>query len=128
MNAIGVVSIGFGVLLALFLGPVVLHSFLSGASMSRIHGEVRDNLPTKILLSISTLLGVVIASLVGVPLLVSNILVSLIAGILLYVIAREFLPEKKDGRPFYFIIGLAVFMGISLLLNNGNHQEILWVR
>jgi len=48
-------------------------------------------------------------------------LVSLIAGILLYVIVREFLPEKKEGRPLYFIIGIAVFMGISLLLNNSNH-------
>ena len=105
----------------LFLVPVVLHSFLSGASMSSIHGEVRENLPTKILLSISTLLGVVIALLVGIPPLASNILVSLIAGILLYVIAREFLPEKEEGRPFYFIVGLVLFVGISLLLNNGNH-------
>jgi len=102
-----------------FLVPVVLHSFLSGASMSSIHGEVRENLPTKILLSLSTLMGLVIALLLGVRPIVSNILISVIAGILLYVIVREFLPEKEEGRPLYFILGLTAFIALDLLLRNG---------
>jgi zinc transporter ZupT len=106
---------------ALFLVPVALHSFLSGASMSSIHGDVRESLPTKFLLSISTLAGLVVALFIGIPPTASNILVSLIAGILLYVIVREFLPDKTEGRPLYFIIGLAVFVGVSLLLNNTDH-------
>ena len=63
----------------------------------------------KIALSFSTFLGVIFAILIHVPPVINNILISFIAGILLYIIVKEFLPEKKNGQPLFFIIGLALF-------------------
>ena len=64
----------------------------------------------KIALSLSTLLGVIFAILIQVPAVLNNILISFIAGILLYIIVKEFLPEKNEGQPIFFIIGLVPFV------------------
>jgi len=63
----------------------------------------------KIALSLYTTLGVIFAILIQVPAVLNNILISFIAGILLYIIVKEFLPEKNEGQPIFFIIGLALF-------------------
>lgn len=100
----------------LFLIPVALHAGLSTASLSRIHGEIREKLWAKIALSISSFLGVGFAILVPIPLLVDNILLSLIAGVLLYIIVKEFLPEKKKGQPLFFILGITLFFAFKLIM------------
>ncbi len=94
---------------SLFMIPIVLHAGLSTASLARIHGEIRESTFIKIALSLSTLLGVIFAILIHVPSVINNILISFIAGILLYIIVNEFLPEKKKGQPIFFLIGLALF-------------------
>jgi zinc transporter ZupT len=100
----------------LFLIPVALHAGLSTASLSRIHGEIRERIWPKIALSSSSLLGVVFATLVPIPSLVDNILTSLIAGVLLYIIVKEFLPEKKKGQPLFFIFGIILFFAFILII------------
>ncbi len=94
---------------SLFMIPIALHAGLSTASLAQIHGEIRESFLLKTTLSLSALLGVVFAILIQVPAVLNNILISFIAGILLYIIVKEFLPEKKKGQPLFFIIGLALF-------------------
>lgn len=94
---------------SLFMIPIALHAGLSTASLARIHGEIRESFSLKTTLSLSTLLGVIFAILIQVPVVLNNILISFIAGILLYIIVKEFLPEKKKGQPLFFVIGLALF-------------------
>ena len=100
----------------LFMFPVALHTGLSQASLSKIHGEIRENIPIKIILSLSTLLGVVFAILVHVPDIMNNILVSFISGVLLYIIVKEFLPGKEKGRPLFFVLGLVLFSTLNVIL------------
>ena len=57
---------------------------------------------------------------VQVPIVVDNILVSLIAGVLLYIIVREFIPQEEKGEPVFFVIGLVLFCAFSLLLTGGH--------
>lgn len=101
---------------SLFLIPVALHAGLSTASLSEIHGEIRESLLARIVLSVSTLLGVAFALLVSMPLVVSNILIGLIAGALLYIIVKEFLPEREKGQPLFFLLGLVLFSGLKILI------------
>ncbi len=101
----------------LFMIPIALHAALSTASLGQIHGDIRESFFAKTALSFSTLLGVVFATLIFIPKIVDNILVSMIAGILLYILVKEFLPEKKKGQPLFFVLGLALFVIISLILN-----------
>ena len=70
----------------------------------------------KIALFLSTSLGVIFAILLRVPAALNNILISFIAGILLYIIVKEFLPEKKKGQPSLFIIGLPLFFVFYLFI------------
>jgi zinc transporter ZupT len=88
--------------------------------MSSIHGEVRERTVTKVLLSISSLLGIIFAAVVVIPVMVDNILVSLIAGVLLYIIVREFIPEKEKGQPAFFVIGVVLFLAVSLITTTGH--------
>ncbi len=70
----------------------------------------------KIALFLSTTLGVIFAILIRVPAILNNILISFIAGILLYIMIKEFLPEKKKGQPIFFIIGLAPFFVFHIFI------------
>jgi zinc transporter ZupT len=100
----------------LFAVPVGLHAALSSASLSEIHGDMRESLLAKIVLSFSTILGVAFAAFVRVPGLALNILVSLIAGVMLYIIVKEFLPEGERGQPVFFVIGLVLFSVFNYVL------------
>jgi zinc transporter ZupT len=100
----------------LFAVPVGLHAGLSSASLSEIHGDMRESLLAKIVLSLSTILGVGFAAIVGVPSLVRNILVSLIAGVMLYIIVKELLPEKEKGQPIFFVVGVVLFSAVNYAL------------
>jgi zinc transporter ZupT len=100
----------------LFFIPIALHASLSTASLSEIHGDIRESRITKILLSLSTLFGVIFALLVPIPTSLDNIFVSVIAGILLYIIVKEFLPEKDKGQPMFFLFGLLLFIGFYVIL------------
>ena len=98
-----------------FMVPITLHAGLSTASLARIHGEIRETAWIKTILSLSTLLGVIFGAIVYVPHILNNIFVSFIAGVLLYILVKEFLPDKEKGQPLFFIIGMALFVIFSLL-------------
>ena len=102
----------------LFSVPIALHSALSTASLSQIHGDIRESFGTKILLSSSTILGVIFALFVSIPEFLDNIFVSMIAGILLYIIVKEFLPEKEKGQPMFFFFGILLFIGFYIILEH----------
>lgn len=101
---------------AFFLFPIIIHAGLSSASLAQIHGRLRENFWRKIALSLSPLLGVILAILFTIPLVLNNILISLIAGALLYIMVKEFLPEKKEGQPLFFVLGMILFIFINLMI------------
>ncbi len=101
---------------SLFVIPVALHIGVSTVSLSKIHGEIRESIFIKVILSLSTLLGVVFAILMHIPDTVNNILVSFIAGVLLFIIVKEFLPEKEKGKPLFFLFGLLLFCVINIVI------------
>ncbi len=100
----------------LFLIPIALHAMLSTASMSNIHRGAVESTAAKVLLSGSTLYGVLFGLLVKIPRMVDNILTSLVAGVLLYIIVREFIPEREKGEPAFFVVGLAIYVIVAVLL------------
>ena len=93
----------------LFVFPVSIHAGLSSASLSEIHGRFKPTLWERLLLSLATPTGVLAAFTIHLPPVLQNITISGIAGVLLYVFVKEFLPEKEKGQPLLFILGLLVF-------------------
>jgi zinc transporter ZupT len=104
----------------LFLVPVAFHAGLSTASLSGIHGDMRQRASVRVFLSLSTLLGVVFAVFIPIPPALELGLVSFVAGVLLYIIVREFLPQKEKGEPAYFVLGLLVFAIVNLAIPVAN--------
>lgn len=104
----------------LFLVPVAFHAGLSTASLSGIHDDMMELKFVRVLLSISTLLGVVFAALIRIPPALELSLVSFVAGVLLYIIVREFLPQKEKGEPAYFVLGLLLFAAVNLAIPVAN--------
>jgi len=90
--------------------------YLLLTSLAQIHGRLRENIWSKTALALSPLLGVILAILFSIPLVLNNILVSLIAGALLYIMVKEFLPEKKEGQPLFFVLGMALFILVNLII------------
>ncbi len=102
----------------LFLIPITLHAGLSSASLARIHGPHRERLWVKLTLSLSPLLGTALATVISIPPNLNNIFISTIAGALLYIIVKEFLPEREKGQPFYFALGVALFVLVIFILRS----------
>lgn len=70
----------------------------------------------KAFLSSSALLGSVVAIFINLGLVYDLILLGIVGGALLYTIIRESLPKEREGRPFYFVIGVLLFSVLVLLL------------
>jgi zinc transporter ZupT len=101
----------------LFVIPVALHSGLIGSSLSEIHGQFAPSFPEKLSLSLAAPLGVVFASVLPLTPILHNVVISGISGIMLYVFVREFLPEKENGQPLFFIFGLILFYILMQLIH-----------
>jgi zinc transporter ZupT len=101
----------------LFIIPVALHAALIGASLAEVHGQFSPSRFEKIVISLGVPLGVISASLMPVTALVYNIVISGIAGVMLYVFVREFLPEREQGQPLFFVLGLVTFFALMQLLH-----------
>lgn len=100
----------------LFVFPVMLHAGLSSASLSEIHGRFSQNTRERILLALAAPAGVLVTFVFPLPLSMHNITISAIAGILLYVFVKEFLPEREKGQPIFFILGLILFYLVLTLI------------
>ncbi|MBI4021263.1 MAG: hypothetical protein HY369_03400, partial [Candidatus Aenigmarchaeota archaeon] len=83
---------------------VLLYTMLSTLPVTppKIHGM-------KLLLSASTLLGVVFASLVAVPEVVQTGLLGVVIGTLLFTVIGHSLPVGRHGKPLYFILGTVAY-------------------
>ncbi|MBD3352239.1 MAG: hypothetical protein GF364_12195 [Candidatus Lokiarchaeota archaeon] len=80
----------------------------------------------RIIIAISSLLGIILGIIFEFfyPLSVEFIylLYSFIAGVIMYIIIREILPEREKGNPKSFIISFVLFMIFVLILNIIEHK------
>jgi len=101
---------------AMFLIPIFFHSAVSGASLKGIHISIREKNIMKVLLSCSTLLGVIIGSVFFVPQQLLNFMLGFVVGAFLYIVIRDSLPRETKGDAIYFISGLIVYTVIIFLI------------
>ncbi len=100
----------------MFLIPVFFHSAVSGASLKGIHVSIRERNLLKVLLSCSTLMGVLIGSLFLIPQHVLNSVLGFVAGAFLYIVIRDSLPRETRGDILYFVSGIAIYTAIIFLI------------
>nr|NIO19738.1 hypothetical protein [Candidatus Aenigmarchaeota archaeon] len=93
----------------LFFIPILFHTAVSSASLKGIHVSIRERIILKIILSCSTLFGVLLAYSVLIPLNVLHALLGFIVGSLLYIVIRDSIPKETVGKAIYFVLGVVVY-------------------
>lgn len=93
----------------LFFVPILFHTAVSSASLKGVHISIRERIMLKIVLSCSTLFGVLIAYFVMVPSHILHALLGFVVGSLLYVVIRDSIPKETVGKAIYFVLGVVVY-------------------
>jgi len=93
----------------LFLGPVIFYGAVSKISFDKVHIKIREKSFLRIVLSLSTLLGVLVSPFVLNSLLLYHILLAVIVGAFFYIAIMDFVPEGPRGKTKYFLSGLSLY-------------------
>jgi len=100
----------------LFFIPILFYTLASQVSLSNLHAHVTEKLFLRMLLSGSTLFGVIFASIVSVSQTLHYSLLAFIAGALLYNVMVEVVPKEKEGDILFFIFGSISYIILIFLL------------
>ena len=95
--------------------PIFLHTVSSSISMQHIHESAKTG-TNKIILSLSTLLGVIVAVVLQVERDVEGAILALLLGMLLYIGIRDFIPREEKGYPILFLVGVGLVMLFWLVI------------
>jgi hypothetical protein len=97
----------------LFFIPLLFITGMSSVSLKGIHGRIRQKSAVKIVLSVSTLLGILVSLFFPVTPAISSILLGFVTGALLFIVIVDSIPKERKGEPVFFILGVALY---SLLI------------
>ncbi|PIN85241.1 MAG: hypothetical protein COV47_03225 [Candidatus Diapherotrites archaeon CG11_big_fil_rev_8_21_14_0_20_37_9] len=107
-------SVLFG--FALFIS-FLLHTVSSSISLTHIDDYFKKVPGLGLLLAISPMIGVLFAELMKPDKIIFHSAFSFVIGALLYISIRDMLPEEKEGRIGYFLIGFATGLAIVYSIN-----------
>ncbi len=102
-----------GIYLMLVFVPLALHTISSSLAMEAIYFKARSY-TLKVLLSLSTVVGALVAMLIVPFGIFYYAFFSLALGALFYIGVRDMLPLKR-GRPFFFVLGAAINFALFAL-------------
>jgi zinc transporter ZupT len=95
--------------------PIFLHTISSSIALDHIDKRAKTKLK-KVVLSGSPFIGVIIALIFEVKETILAVSLSLILGMLLYIVNRDILPGGKRGHPKMFILGVSIVVAIWALI------------
>lgn len=96
--------------------PILFHTSISIASLNQIHKNIKENTLVRLILSVSTLLGILIAIYFLISTNIINILLGFVGGTLFYIVIREEIPKERQEKTKYFILGLLIYTLLILML------------
>lgn len=94
---------------ALFFLPILFYSSVGLIALEKIHSRVWERPYVKLLLSASTLVGVLVADLLLSFESFFSLLFGFVVGIFLYIALIDFVPREAKGKPAYFALGVLVY-------------------
>jgi zinc transporter ZupT len=95
--------------------PIFLHTISSSIALDHIDKRAKTKLK-KVVLSSSPFIGVIIALIFEVKETILAVSLSLILGMLLYIVNRDILPGGKRGHPKMFILGVSIVVAIWAII------------
>jgi zinc transporter ZupT len=100
----------------LFFIPLLMHSSVSSTSLNEIHGSIRTVGIYKIVLSLSTLIGVFVMYFISPPPFTFDVLLGIVIGALIYIVMRDAMPKARKARPKEFLAGVLFYSFIIFVL------------
>lgn len=94
---------------SLFLVPIISYIAVGQVSLKEIHAKVVEKNAVKVLLSISTLIGIIEALYFPLPANVFYSMLGFIGGAMLYHVMRENIPTESEGNGFWFLVGALLY-------------------
>ena len=95
--------------------PFFIHTLASTITLEQIHTTSGKRVD-KFLLSSSFIFGTITAMMIEVSPHVERGVLAFIVGMLFFIVSRDVLPKKREGKPFYFLIGTFLVFFIWLIL------------
>ncbi|MBL7160496.1 MAG: hypothetical protein ISS93_01450 [Candidatus Aenigmarchaeota archaeon] len=96
----------------LFFIPVLLITLVSSLSLKEIHGNIRQKNNVKLLLSLSSLMGIIAATLFPLTSILYSILLGFVVGVLLFIVIVDSIPKERKGEPVFFILGVVLYSAL----------------
>lgn len=93
----------------LFFLPVLFYSSVGLLALEKIHPKIWEKPYVKFLLSLSTLVGVLLADFFLGFKVAFNLLFGFVVGAFLYIALIDFIPREARGRPEYFALGVLTY-------------------
>lgn len=93
----------------LFFLPVMFYSAVGILSLERIHAKIWEKPSVKLLLSASSLVGVLFADFILQFSTLFDLLFAFVIGTFLYTALMDFVPREAKGRPEYFTLGVLIY-------------------
>jgi hypothetical protein len=97
----------------LFFFPLVFFTAVHSLSAKELYAIRRVSV--KALISLSTLIGTLIAFFFTIPTLISSLLFGFVVGSLVYVIIMDSIPKEREGEPAFFVAGVFIYALIIFL-------------
>ncbi len=101
----------------LFLPPLMMFSTIGNWSLH--HAYLKQIPHRRLFLASSTILGALFANSSLNGTLEETLMVNFVAGILLFMVVRESIPNPKEGKPLIFLAGIIIYAIILFLLKAG---------
>lgn len=98
----------------LFFFPLLLITAMGSVSLKYLYAS--KDIQAKFLLSISTLIGALFATLFAIPAAVFTSILGFMIGTLMYTILMDAIPKEREGEPAFFVLGLVLYAAIIMLI------------
>lgn len=95
--------------MTLFFIPILFYGAVGLVSLDKIHKTVIQISPLRFALSISTIIGVLIADLLLKTGIIFDAIFASVIGVFIYVALIDFVPREKSGEPAFFVLGVIVY-------------------
>ncbi|MFW6047897.1 MAG: hypothetical protein ACOC87_01190 [Candidatus Natronoplasma sp.] len=93
--------------------PFFIHSLSSSIALDEIHKYTGRNID-KILMSSSTVLGTIFGIFFTIGPQIERSIIAFILGMMLFMVSRDVLPKRKEGKPLFFLLGVLTIFFIWL--------------
>jgi len=99
----------------LFFIPIAFHSIMSNIALTEIHHYIKEKRPYRIILSSSTLLGIIVAEALKITTAGFSLVLSFIIGALVYIVIRDTMPKEQKSKSPYFLLGAGSMLLIIVI-------------